>query len=221
MDDTLSKYDESLQALEKQRESLELVMKRMGAEWEESGPGIGWLGDIMSNASASDQQDDLANVSSSSASSYSAPHSSSSSSFKKQGLPLFHMMQANVGPSHDYLQTLLNVNDELLAQSLASSASMEGDTDPDAANTHSNTREYTITISPPPLSSSNINALAVQQQQQQLISPPLTGQDHQAAESMQSLLYSQHQQADALKSVLPASAQPSQLITPPITPPEE
>ncbi|KAF1802070.1 hypothetical protein FB192DRAFT_1325778 [Mucor lusitanicus] len=199
MDDTLSKYDESLQALEKQRESLELVMKRMGAEWEESGPGIGWLGDIMSNASASDQQDDLAN----------------------QGLPLFHMMQANVGPSHDYLQTLLNVNDELLAQSLASSASMEGDTDPDAANTHSNTREYTITISPPPLSSSNINALAVQQQQQQLISPPLTGQDHQAAESMQSLLYSQHQQADALKSVLPASAQPSQLITPPITPPEE
>lgn len=35
MDDSLSKYDESLQALEKQRESLELVMKRMGAEWEE------------------------------------------------------------------------------------------------------------------------------------------------------------------------------------------
>jgi len=35
MDDALSSYDESLQALEKQRESLELVMKRMGAEWEE------------------------------------------------------------------------------------------------------------------------------------------------------------------------------------------
>lgn len=218
MDDTLSKYDESLQALEKQRESLELVMKRMGAEWEESGAGIGWLGDIMSNASSSDQQDDLVNVSSST-SSYSAPHSSSSSSLKKQSLPLFHMMQTNAGPSHDYLQTLLNVNDELLAQSLASSASIEEDTDPGVSNNHSNTREYSITINPP-LSSSNINAFAVQQQQQQLISPPLTGQDYQVAENMHSLLYSQ-QQADALESVLPPSAQPSQLITPPITPPEE
>lgn len=35
MDEVLSKYDESLQALEKQRESLELVIQRMGAEWEE------------------------------------------------------------------------------------------------------------------------------------------------------------------------------------------
>ncbi|KAL9539791.1 hypothetical protein MBANPS3_010057 [Mucor bainieri] len=225
MDDTLSKYDESLQALEKQRESLELVMKRMGAEWEESGAGIGWLGDIMSNASASDQHDDLIHAaSSSSASSYSASHSSSSSSLKKQNLPLFHMMQTNAGPSHDYLQTLLNVNDELLAQSLASSASMDEYTDPDASNPHSNTREYTISINAPS-SSSNINNISAfvvqQQQQQQLISPPLTEQDHQVAQNMHSLLYSQHQPQDALKSVLPPSAQPSQLITPPITPPEE
>jgi hypothetical protein len=35
MDDTLSRYDESLEALERQRESLELVMQRMGEEWEE------------------------------------------------------------------------------------------------------------------------------------------------------------------------------------------
>jgi hypothetical protein len=35
MDDTLLKYDESLEELEKQRENLELVMKKMGAEWEE------------------------------------------------------------------------------------------------------------------------------------------------------------------------------------------
>jgi hypothetical protein len=35
MDEILSKYDESLQALEEQRESLELVIQKMGAEWEE------------------------------------------------------------------------------------------------------------------------------------------------------------------------------------------
>lgn len=35
MDDALLKYDESLEALEKQRKDLEGVMKRMGAEWEE------------------------------------------------------------------------------------------------------------------------------------------------------------------------------------------
>lgn len=29
------KYDESLEALEKQRKNLERVMKKMGAEWEE------------------------------------------------------------------------------------------------------------------------------------------------------------------------------------------
>lgn len=35
MDDTLLEYEASLEALERQRESLELVMKKMGAEWEE------------------------------------------------------------------------------------------------------------------------------------------------------------------------------------------
>lgn len=180
----------------------------------------------MSNASTSDQHDDLVNAaaSSSSTSSYSAPHSSSSSLLEKQSLPLFRMMQTNAGPSHDYLQTLLNVNDELLAQSLASSASMEGNIGSDASNTHSNTREYTITINPPP-SSSNINNIDTftvhQQRQQQLISPPLTKQDHQVAESMHSLLYAHQQPQDALKSALLPSAQQSQLTTPPITPPEE
>ncbi|CAO0792003.1 unnamed protein product [Mucor circinelloides] len=222
MDDALSSYDESLQALEKQRESLELVMKRMGAEWEESGAGIGWLGDIMSNVSDSDQQDSMVNAAPSSASSYSAPHSSSSILLKNQSLPLFHMMQTNAGPSHDYLQTLLNVNDELLAQSLASSANMEGEIDPDSSNTLSNTREYNITISTPPSSSNinNTNAFVVQQQLQ-LISPPLAEHDHQDAENIHSLLYSQQLQQDPLKPAIPPSTQQPQLITPPITPPEE
>ncbi|CAO3685348.1 unnamed protein product [Rhizopus stolonifer] len=75
------KYAEKLEALEKQRESLELVMLKMGEEWEESGAGIGWMRD-----------DKLENI--------TAP--------------------SDKEPSHDYLQSLLNVNDQLLAQSLAS-----------------------------------------------------------------------------------------------------
>ena len=34
MDKSLSDYDQSLEALEKQRKELELVMKQMGQEWE-------------------------------------------------------------------------------------------------------------------------------------------------------------------------------------------
>lgn len=177
----------------------------------------------MSNVSDSDQQDSMVNAAPSSASSYSAPHSSSSMLLKNQSLPLFHMMQTNAGPSHDYLQTLLNVNDELLAQSLASSANVEGEIDPDSSNTLSNTREYNITISTPPSSSntSNTNAFVVQQQQLQLISPPLAEHDHQDAENIHSLLYSQQLQQDPLKPAIPPSTQQPQLITPPITPPEE
>ncbi|KAL1928815.1 hypothetical protein VTP01DRAFT_2601 [Rhizomucor pusillus] len=43
MEKSLSDYDESLEALERQREELELVMQKMGQEWEISGAGIGWL----------------------------------------------------------------------------------------------------------------------------------------------------------------------------------
>lgn len=34
-DNSLLQYENSLKELEKQKETLELVMKRMGAEWEE------------------------------------------------------------------------------------------------------------------------------------------------------------------------------------------
>lgn len=34
MEKSLSDYDESLEALERQREELELVMQKMGQEWE-------------------------------------------------------------------------------------------------------------------------------------------------------------------------------------------
>ncbi|KAG2215025.1 hypothetical protein INT45_013469 [Circinella minor] len=56
MDKTLSDYDQSLEELERQREHLELVMKTMGQEWEESGAGIGWmqLQQTTSNSNESD-----------------------------------------------------------------------------------------------------------------------------------------------------------------------
>ncbi|CAO3617709.1 unnamed protein product [Mucor hiemalis] len=94
MDDALLKYDESLEALEKQRKDLERVMKRMGAEWEESGAGIGWMGDNLFKESSS----------------------------RDTSPPLMTLMHSVTSsePSHDYLQSLLNVNDELLTKSLAS-----------------------------------------------------------------------------------------------------
>lgn len=118
MDDTLLKYDQSLEALEKQREKLELVMKKMGAEWEErytkkitkkkkistkhdnnSGAGVGWMGDML----------------------YS--NSSTTSNNKSPPPPLLMpSITSSSEPSHDYLQTLLNVNDQLLAESLACSS---------------------------------------------------------------------------------------------------
>ncbi|ORE07793.1 hypothetical protein BCV72DRAFT_334919 [Rhizopus microsporus var. microsporus] len=36
-------YQEKLNVLERQRESLELMMQKMDEEWEESGTGIGWI----------------------------------------------------------------------------------------------------------------------------------------------------------------------------------
>jgi hypothetical protein len=52
MEKSLSDYDQSLEELEKQREQLELVMQKMGTEWEQSGAGIGWMGVLDSVAAA-------------------------------------------------------------------------------------------------------------------------------------------------------------------------
>ncbi|KAI9279388.1 hypothetical protein BY458DRAFT_503023 [Sporodiniella umbellata] len=78
-------YSETLKELEKQRESLEWVMLKMGEEWEESGPGIGWM----------EGKSTLRNMAATTTTTHNEP-------------------------SHDYLQSLLNINDQLLAQSLAS-----------------------------------------------------------------------------------------------------
>ncbi|KAI8968184.1 hypothetical protein BDF20DRAFT_807215, partial [Mycotypha africana] len=92
MDKILIDYDKNLEELERQREKLEIVMQVMGQEWEVSGAGIGWLGQIdpVVNTSIEDTR------------------------------PLFSkMLAAQASPSPEYLQSLLNVNEALLAQSLA------------------------------------------------------------------------------------------------------
>ncbi|KAI8069923.1 hypothetical protein BC940DRAFT_317888 [Gongronella butleri] len=43
MDRSIDDYDQSLVDLDRQKEQLELLMKTMGQEWEQSGAGIGWL----------------------------------------------------------------------------------------------------------------------------------------------------------------------------------
>jgi hypothetical protein len=59
-------------------------------------------------------------------------------------LSLLHSVTSSQsGPSHDYLQTLLNVNDELLAQSLASSSNAaDSNSNYDRTDNHSNTQDY-------------------------------------------------------------------------------
>ncbi|KAI8370806.1 hypothetical protein EDC96DRAFT_573457 [Choanephora cucurbitarum] len=101
MNDTLLAFEESLEVLEKQRKSLELTMKEMGAECKESG----WLPNFSLNLnSTAEIKPEETNKQ------FTLP------------TPLFHLIQPNAEPSHDYLQTLLNVNEEILAQSLAASS---------------------------------------------------------------------------------------------------
>jgi hypothetical protein len=194
MDETLSKYDQSLQALEEQRESLELVMQRMGAEWEEryafyiymisdhqliyyiyiyicSGAGIGWMGDILFDSNAT-----------------------KSTVSKSTPPPLLQMIQSTTPiaePSPDYLQALLNVNDALVAQSLIVSST-------DNLLSNNDTHDDPATITP-----------------SALIASPLTETDvvsHGTAANLISQNILRTQQQDSL---------PSQFCSTLITPPEE
>ncbi|KAI8381180.1 uncharacterized protein BYT42DRAFT_485012, partial [Radiomyces spectabilis] len=98
-DQILENYDQSLEDLERQREHLKTVMEKMGQEWEESGAGIGWLGSLDIPTAAPIE-----------------------TALTEQPL-LSNILRPSTGPSPDYLQSLLNVNEALLAQSLANSSS--------------------------------------------------------------------------------------------------
>ncbi|GAN10587.1 hypothetical protein MAM1_0372c10131 [Mucor ambiguus] len=158
MDKTLIDYDKNLEELERQREKLEIVMQMMGQEWEESGAGIGWLGQldlpetsaqdpalpipvITSTATTtttistldttttitSDKLDSITTVAESgtvameTASGTIAMETASNETLSiVSHPPLFsNILTQATGPSPEYLQSLLNVNEALLAQSLA------------------------------------------------------------------------------------------------------
>lgn len=161
-EETLLQYEDSLKELEKQRESLELVMKRMGVEWEESGAGIGWMGDLSSTTTTHYNN----NI----------------------PTPLLKMIQSgqqpNQGPSHDYLQTLLHVNEELLAESLASNQYNEQPEEEELPRITKIVPPQQQSIITPPLSIDEINDTTTtinhntsQQVLNQLTSPPITPND--------------------------------------------
>ncbi|KAI7865917.1 hypothetical protein BDF14DRAFT_1996808 [Spinellus fusiger] len=91
MDRSLIEYDQSLEKLERQREQLESIMKRMGKEWEKSGAGIGWLGSLPPEA-----------------------HTETSPPPKLQAAvqpPLVTLLNNGHGSSHEHLNSLLTPNE--------------------------------------------------------------------------------------------------------------
>ncbi|KAL7333477.1 hypothetical protein PS15p_202378 [Mucor circinelloides] len=147
MDKTLIDYDKNLEELERQREKLEIVMQMMGQEWEESGAGIGWLGQLdlpetnsqdpisipttastitapttlTLNTATATTSDKLDNLTMTAKSGTVAMETSSNEILSiASPQPLFsNILSQTTGPSPEYLQSLLNVNEALLAQSLA------------------------------------------------------------------------------------------------------
>ncbi|KAI9258632.1 hypothetical protein EDC94DRAFT_649569 [Helicostylum pulchrum] len=122
MDKTLKDYDKNLEDLEIQRTKLEKVMKMMGQEWEESGAGIGWLGslDLVPTIQETTTQDTSTKALQTTTTNNNNNNNTDNENDKSISLPfLSNILSENTGPSPEYLQSLLNVNDTLLAQSLA------------------------------------------------------------------------------------------------------
>ncbi|KAL9546999.1 hypothetical protein MBANPS3_006386 [Mucor bainieri] len=164
MDKTLIDYDKNLEELERQREKLEIVMQMMGQEWEESGAGIGWLGQLdlpetttqnpalpipatasttttttttaisaldTATAIASDKLDSVTMATDSGTVAMETTPNELLSIASHP--PLFsNILSQATGPSPEYLQSLLNVNEALLAQSLANN----GDTHTSTTNVY-------------------------------------------------------------------------------------
>ncbi|KAI8099592.1 uncharacterized protein BX664DRAFT_272914 [Halteromyces radiatus] len=124
MDKSIHDYEQSLVDLKRQQEQLELVMQKMGEEWNESGPGINWLKTLQSPPLQTDElttktstiRDDTDLVC---LASPSTPDDNMTNT--EENDRLFHIFQ-QPQPSPEYLQSLLHVNETLLAQSLASTA---------------------------------------------------------------------------------------------------
>ncbi|KAG2230127.1 hypothetical protein INT48_006284 [Thamnidium elegans] len=123
MDKTLKDYDKNLEDLEIQRTKLENVMKMMGQEWEESGAGIGWLGslDLVPIIQETKQDTSIkAEAAQTITTTTTSNNNNNNANDKSISLPFSsNILSESTGPSPEYLQSLLNVNDTLLAQSLA------------------------------------------------------------------------------------------------------
>ncbi|CAO3620836.1 unnamed protein product [Mucor hiemalis] len=130
MEKSLNDYDKNLEELERQREKLEEVMKVMGQEWSESGAGIGWLGSL----DLPDMNDSVtspigvietlppASITALTTNAIVPDISTTNTTMTIQPL-LTNILSPITGPSPEYLQSLLHVNEVLLAQSLANTES--------------------------------------------------------------------------------------------------
>ncbi|KAI9486829.1 MAG: hypothetical protein EXX96DRAFT_550784 [Benjaminiella poitrasii] len=123
MDKPLIDYDRNLEELEKQREKLEIVMQMMGQKWKESD----LINEVISESTnLNDSKSLLSNVDEEAL--FLAQRPIFSPSIKT-------IISQNV-PSPEYLQSLLNINEALLAQSLANEN--RRDTTPSSTNVEIN-----------------------------------------------------------------------------------
>ncbi|ORZ06941.1 hypothetical protein BCR42DRAFT_456270 [Absidia repens] len=185
MDNSILDYDESLNDLERQKEQLELVMQKMGEEWEESGPGINWLKMLQNSKEISPNSttqttktiNTTAIVDDKDLTGLSSPLTPDASLDGNDGL--INILQQQSQPSPEYLQSLLHVNETLLAQSLAASPLIS---DEDYVPT-CNTNITTIAIASPTSEASSSDACTPSLNSASSMiqpSPPTTpqGEDH-------------------------------------------
>ncbi|KAI7887454.1 hypothetical protein K492DRAFT_1238 [Lichtheimia hyalospora FSU 10163] len=128
MEKSLSDYDQSLEELERQREELELVMKKMGQEWEESGAGIAWLGSVDLTNKALESTDLVKE-----GQPEQPPQEQQQFEHLRDTLPtpVVEPSETMLMEAHpDKLQSLLTTNEALLAQSMAGQAQIDFTSNP-------------------------------------------------------------------------------------------
>ncbi|KAI9299424.1 hypothetical protein BJ944DRAFT_274245 [Cunninghamella echinulata] len=128
MDKTIDDYSQSLVDLERQKQQLEQVMKKMGEEWEESGAGIGWLHSLQSPRIAIDHHHQLHRenqVDEVVEEEEESDLMALTSPLTPEEVKDRHLFQffSHHHHSPDYLDSLLTMNETLLAQSVNANTS--------------------------------------------------------------------------------------------------
>ncbi|KAI8344041.1 hypothetical protein BC941DRAFT_407595 [Chlamydoabsidia padenii] len=140
MDQSILDYDQSLNDLQRQKEQLELMMRKMGEEWEASGPGINWLKSLQLPTLSNDEATTVTDPTRTMTNEELTTTTPVTQSFLDKDSAAYHLVSPltpddgpistttdgdlmhilqQPQPSPEYLQSLLNVNETLLAQSLA------------------------------------------------------------------------------------------------------